>query len=122
MRKVIQDLQIVHERSDFLDWLVSNLLDKFYLNSLSPAASLASSLGCKIGSLPFTYYLGFKLGISPKRVIAWSPIVEKFRKKLALWQAKLISFGGRITLVKSSLASLPLFLMSLFKAVLHHLS
>lgn len=42
----------------------------------SRADSLASSLGCKIGSLPFTY-LGFKLGISPKRVIAWSPIVEK---------------------------------------------
>ncbi|KAK7232545.1 hypothetical protein RIF29_47808 [Crotalaria pallida] len=43
VRKVMKDLQIVHERSDFLDWLVSNLLDKFYLNSLSPAASLAET-------------------------------------------------------------------------------
>lgn len=39
----MKDLQIVHERSDFLDWLVSNLLDKFYFNSLSPAASLAET-------------------------------------------------------------------------------
>lgn len=39
----MKDLQIVHERSDFLDWLVSNLLDKLYLNSVSPAASLAET-------------------------------------------------------------------------------
>lgn len=39
----MKDLQIVHERSDFLDWLVSNLLDKFYFYSVSPAASLAET-------------------------------------------------------------------------------
>ena len=34
-------------------------------------------------------------------------------KRLALWKRNYISKGGRITLIKSSLASLPLYQMSL---------
>lgn len=35
-------------------------------------------------------------------------------KKLALWKGKMLSIGGRITLIKSSLSNLPLYFMSLF--------
>ena len=40
---------------------------------------------------------------------------EKFRKRLALWKRQYISKGGRITLIRSTLVSMPLFLMSLFR-------
>ena len=36
-------------------------------------------------------------------------------KKLALWKRNFISKGGRITLIKSTLASLPLYQMSIFR-------
>nr|GEX68764.1 hypothetical protein [Tanacetum cinerariifolium] len=49
---------------------------------------------------------------------------DKFKSKSADWKAKMISFGGRLTLVKSVLGSLSLYFFSLFRApvsVLHSL-
>jgi len=40
-------------------------------------------------------------------------VVERFRKKLVGWKSKL-SRGGRLTLLKSSVWSLPIYFMSLF--------
>ena len=37
------------------------------------------------------------------------------RKKLALWKRNYISKGGRLTLIKSTLASLPIYHLSLFR-------
>ena len=37
------------------------------------------------------------------------------RKRLALWKSNYISKGRRVTLIKSTLASLPLYQMSLIK-------
>ncbi|GKE69882.1 reverse transcriptase domain, reverse transcriptase zinc-binding domain protein, partial [Tanacetum coccineum] len=56
---------------------------------------------------PFTY-LGLPIGENMRRINAWGPVVEKFKNKLADWKAKMMSFGGRLTLVKSVLGSLPL--------------
>ena len=42
----------------------------------------------------------------------WDGVEERFRKKLALWKRQYIWKGGRITLIKSTLSSLPLYLMS----------
>lgn len=73
----------------------------------------ASSLLCKEGCIPFTY-LGLPIGGNSSRINAWSPIIEKMSKRLATWKGRLLSIGGRITLIKSSLTSLPLYYMSLF--------
>ncbi|XP_071739167.1 uncharacterized protein [Rutidosis leptorrhynchoides] len=43
-------------------------------------------------------------------------IIDKFKKRLSDWKARSISFGGRLTLVKSVLSSLPLYFFSLFRA------
>ncbi|RVW24664.1 putative ribonuclease H protein [Vitis vinifera] len=76
------------------------------------AEVLASELGCKVGSLPSTY-LGLPLGAPHKSVVVWDGVEERMRKRLALWKRQFISKGGRITLIRSTLASMPIYLMSL---------
>ncbi|GKA62192.1 reverse transcriptase domain, reverse transcriptase zinc-binding domain protein [Tanacetum coccineum] len=70
-------------------------------------AEMARWMGCGIGEFPFTY-LGLPIGENMRRIKSWAPVVEKFKKRLADWKAKTMSFGGRLTLVKSILGSLPL--------------
>ena len=75
---------------------------------------MAVELGCKVGQLPSTY-LGLPLGAPNKAVCVWDGVEERMRWKLALWKRQYISKGGRIALIKSTLASMPLYQMSLFR-------
>ena len=76
--------------------------------------SLATDSSCRIGQLPYTY-LGLPLRAPHKSVPAWDVIEERMRKKLALWKRNYISKGGRITLIKSTLANLPIYKLSLVR-------
>ncbi|KAE8727738.1 hypothetical protein F3Y22_tig00005401pilonHSYRG00019 [Hibiscus syriacus] len=42
-------------------------------------------------------------------------MIEKFKRRLDGWKCKVLSFGGKIYLVKSVLANLPVFYLSLFQ-------
>ncbi|KAI3721405.1 hypothetical protein L2E82_32415 [Cichorium intybus] len=75
----------------------------------------ASILHCEPNVLPCSY-LGLPLGANMKLAKHWDPIVDKFKKKLSVWKAKNLSFGGRVTLMKSVLGSLSLYYFSIFKA------
>ncbi|GKV02363.1 hypothetical protein SLEP1_g14810 [Rubroshorea leprosula] len=82
-----------------------------------------ASLNCKSGSIPFTY-LGMPVRDAMGRRKAWIPIIENFNKKLAVWKAKCLSIGGRVTLLSSVLSTLPIYFMFIFKIpkiVLHEL-
>ena len=68
---------------------------------------MAVELGCRVGSLP-TVYLGLPLGAHHKALSMWDGVEEKMRRRLALWKRQYISKGGRITLIKSTLASIPI--------------
>ncbi|GJX92002.1 putative RNA-directed DNA polymerase [Tanacetum coccineum] len=74
---------------------------------------MARWMSCGVGELPITY-LGLSIGVCMRRTCAWNPVVEKFKKWLADWKAKTMSFGGRLTLVKAVLGSLPLYYFSMF--------
>jgi hypothetical protein len=74
---------------------------------------LAGIMGCKIIHLPMTY-LGLPLGANFKSKSIWDPIFEKMERKLFGWQRVYLSKGGRVTLIKSTLSSLPTYFMSLF--------
>ena len=75
---------------------------------------LALELGFKVGALPSTY-LGLPLGAPHKSVVVWDGVKERIRKRLALWKRQFISKGGRITLIWSTLVSMPIYLMSLLR-------
>ena len=75
---------------------------------------LAVELGCRVGQLPVVY-LGLPLGVSNKAVSGWDGVEEKVRRRLALWKSQYISKGGRITLIESTMASMPVYQMSLFR-------
>ncbi|XP_071688703.1 uncharacterized protein [Rutidosis leptorrhynchoides] len=68
--------------------------------------AMAKCFKCKIGSLPFNY-LGLPIGANMKKLCSWKPVIDKFEKRLSDWKARMVSFGGRATLVKSVLNSLP---------------
>ncbi|GJT24334.1 hypothetical protein Tco_0894271 [Tanacetum coccineum] len=58
------------------------------------------------------------VGMSPSRRKAWDEIIGKVSNRLSKWKIKTLSIGGRLTLIKSVLTSLPLYHMSLYKAPL----
>ena len=76
--------------------------------------ALAAELGCHIVILPSTY-LGLPLGAPHNSMVVWDSIEERIRKRLACWKRNYISKGGRVTLIKSTLASLPLYQMSMIR-------
>ena len=79
---------------------------------LENVEDLSAELGCKVGSLSSTY-LGMPLGARFNSVAAWDGIEEKVCKRLAMEKHQYISKGGRITLIRNTLSTLPIYLMSI---------
>ena len=75
---------------------------------------LAAKLRCGVGSLPTTY-LGLPLGAPHRAVGVWDSVEERFRKILTSWKRQYISKEGRLTLIQSTLSSLPIYFLSLFR-------
>ena len=66
-----------------------------------------------MGKLPSSY-LGLPLGASYKSVAVWDVVEERFQRRLLLWKRHYLSKGGGLTLLRSTLVSLPIYFMSLF--------
>lgn len=71
-------------------------------------------MGCCIGKVPFKF-LGIPVGANPRLASTWEPVLEKMKQKLSSWRSKQLSIGGRVALINSVLASLPLYFFSFFK-------
>jgi hypothetical protein len=76
-------------------------------------SNLAESLCYHIGKLLLSY-LGMPLGALYKVTVVWNPILEKMECRLSGWQKLYLSKGGRLTLLRSTLSSLPTYFLSLF--------
>ena len=64
---------------------------------------LALDFGCRVGSLPSTY-LGLPLGAPFKSVTVCDGVKERFRRRLAMWKRQYLSKGGKVTLIRSTIA------------------
>ncbi|GJT42856.1 hypothetical protein Tco_0951571 [Tanacetum coccineum] len=78
---------------------------------ISDVEGMASSLRCSHDSLPFIY-LGLPVGKIMRFCDGCSVVIDRFRDKLSCWKAKTLSIGGRVTLIKSILGSLPVYYLS----------
>ncbi|GJR73959.1 RNA-directed DNA polymerase, eukaryota, reverse transcriptase zinc-binding domain protein [Tanacetum coccineum] len=76
--------------------------------------SAAGKLGCLVLKNHFSY-LESIVGGRMSRKQSWSDIVERVKKRLSKWKMQTLSIGGRLTLVKSVLGSMPIFNFSIFK-------
>ena len=74
--------------------------------------ALVGLLGCGQSSLPLKY-LGLPLGAKLKDLSILNPILERMERRLAGWKRMYLSKGGNVTLIKSSLSSLPTYFLSL---------
>ena len=83
------------------------------IGKVGNASALANILWCRVGSLPMKY-LGIPLGTPFRTTSIWNPILEKMEKKLSSWKHLYLSKGGRLTLLNSTLSSLPTYYLSLF--------
>ncbi|XP_071726353.1 uncharacterized protein [Rutidosis leptorrhynchoides] len=79
--------------------------------TMDEVTCMASRVNCKVDKFPFTY-LGLPVGKNMNREQSWNPVIDKFNTKLANWKARTVSYGGRLTLVKSVLSSLALLFLA----------
>ncbi|XP_009599850.2 uncharacterized protein [Nicotiana tomentosiformis] len=87
----------------------------FPVGEVANIDALSHVLGCKMGSLPTTY-LGLPLGALKKDTTVWNPVIERVEKRLAGWQKRYLSKGGKEVLIKSTLSSIPTYYLSLLQA------
>ncbi|KAJ0623411.1 hypothetical protein HanIR_Chr01g0031601 [Helianthus annuus] len=76
---------------------------------------MANRMRCKQGTFPFKH-LGLLVGANMNLARNWKSVIDIFKSRLSIWKAKTLSYGGRITLIKSVLNSLPTYYFSLFRA------
>ncbi|GKD42619.1 reverse transcriptase domain, reverse transcriptase zinc-binding domain protein [Tanacetum coccineum] len=76
---------------------------------------VVNTIKCLYDNLTFLY-LGLPVGKYMRLGERWSNMTDSFVRRLSSWKAKLLSIGGRLSLVKAVLVSLPLYFLSVFRA------
>jgi hypothetical protein len=69
---------------------------------------------CPIGCLPFKY-LGVSIHFERLKREDLQPIIDKLIRKITGWRGRLLAYSSSLVLVKTCLASVPIYLMSFIK-------
>ncbi|GKE46221.1 RNA-directed DNA polymerase, eukaryota, reverse transcriptase zinc-binding domain protein [Tanacetum coccineum] len=74
----------------------------------------AYRIGCGVLKALFAY-LGSKVRGNMYQIKSWDEIVDKMVDRLSKWKMKTLSIGGRLTILKAVLGSMPIYHISIFK-------
>jgi hypothetical protein len=77
---------------------------------------VAHVLCCPVGALPFKY-LGIPIHFENLKRDDMQPVIDKLIGMIARWGGggKLLAYSGRLDLIRSCLASIPVYLLSFVK-------
>jgi hypothetical protein len=78
------------------------------------AQNVSQTLSCGLGKFPLKY-LGVPLHYKKLRKEDLQPVVDKILKKAGGWRGRLLNHAAKLELVRSVLASIPLYLLSVIK-------
>ena len=70
--------------------------------------------GCQVAETPLTY-LGIPLHFKRISNKDWKVIEDRFERKLSTWKGKMLSYGGRLTLINSVLSNLSVYMFCFFE-------
>nr|GEX67182.1 hypothetical protein [Tanacetum cinerariifolium] len=88
-----------------------------WVNARNPineeVSHMANIIGCGASKFPFKY-LGVPVGCNMNRCVNWNAVIQKFLTKLSSWKARLLSVGGRLSLIKAILGNLPTYFVSIY--------
>ena len=74
---------------------------------------LASTFGCEIGTMPFTY-LGLPMGTTKPRVDDFAPIMDRVERRLSACSTWL-SYSGRLEMLSSTITPITTYAMCTVK-------
>jgi hypothetical protein len=70
-------------------------------------------LNCQTGSFPITY-LGFPIMNKNLTMLNWEGLISLMADRVEPWRGRFMSSAAHLTLINSSLASIPTFVMAMF--------
>ena len=102
--------------SDFSSLRLNRVKSSFIGFGLSAEEMVGCSriLTTPIGELPIRY-LGVPLADCRLRIRDWQPVLEKVETQLGGWQARLLSRGGRLVMLKAVMSAIPTYFMAIFR-------
>lgn len=90
-------------------------INLFMLNSSKgKKRKLTRILGCQSSNLPFIYR-GMPFFEGRVKANYWESLLNKIQKKLVGWKSKVLSYVGRLNLIKHTLLSIPIYSTIVFK-------
>jgi len=85
-----------------------------FLGDITASSFLISLVfKCPVQRPPITY-LRLSLSIGSLKKQLWRPLINKIQKKLARWKGRMLSLGGKITMINAVLTALSTYFLSFF--------
>ncbi|XP_019256398.1 PREDICTED: uncharacterized protein LOC109234797 [Nicotiana attenuata] len=111
LQKIV-DVLALYERTS--GQLINKAKSSYYVHSKIAADlknAVATFTGFSKGTFPFTY-LGCPIFYTRRRKNYYNDLIQKVKAKLHSWKGKLLSYGGKATLISSVLQSIPTHILS----------